>query len=157
MSRAECSSANTLAPIRSISAGEPFDFDRIETWGPQLVAILKDLISERDREKLAASRPKYLEDARNHLFDLVDRESIVERVKNWVVERPIFGYHGTRVTKSELDSIRCEGLLPLAPKSRALRLRRALSVHPDWSKIENKLDVVIHELGPGQKCGRREG
>jgi hypothetical protein len=135
---------------------EPFDFDRIEVWGPELHSALRSILPDATRDQIRNSDPKYLEDARDRLFELVDRESLIEGVSEWFRQQSVFAYHGTRVTEDELASIRRDGLLPLNPASRATRLRRSLSSHPKWAQVEPRLAEAIQLFGDG-KYGRREG
>lgn len=135
----------------------PFDFDRIESWGPLLEAAIDDVVPNNVREVLNAAQPEYLEDARDILLQLVNRETLVDHVSTWIKARPVFGYHGTRVTEAERVSIQRDGLLPLVAASRAGRLKRSLSKHPDWPVVEKNFDAAIELYGAREFGGRREG
>jgi hypothetical protein len=49
---------------------QPFEFDQIEVWGPQLFAELKDILPADIRGKLALRVLKY--DPLDDLFELAD-------------------------------------------------------------------------------------
>jgi hypothetical protein len=137
---------------------QPFDFDRIEDWGPDLLAEVQhlELVPNDVRERMAAANPKLIEDARDCLFNLGLRELIGDRVSKWVEQRDVFAYHGTRITPDEQASILREGLMPLIPASRATRLRRALSPHPKWNEAEGRLHEAIEDFC-SSKYGNRIG
>lgn len=135
---------------------EPFDFDRIEVWGPDLNSAVEDILPQDTANRIARFDPAYIEDARDRLFELADRDVLVKRVSEWIKQQSVLGYHGTRVTDQELGSIRLDGLLPLVPSSRTTRLKRGLSGHPKWAEVEPSLAEALRLFGNG-KYGRREG
>ena len=136
---------------------EPFDFDRIEVWGPELHSALRSMLPDDTPHRIKNSNPEYLEDARDRLFELVNRESLADLVSEWIRQQSVFAYHGTRVNADELASIRRDGLVPLVAASRDTRLRRSLSAHPRWKDVEPHLEQTIQRFGAGERAGRREG
>src|SRR5262249_25143633 len=102
-----------------VRTAEPFDFDRIEHWGPALKAEVSDLLPSDVAGIISAANPGFIEDARNELFKVVDRDVIIARVSSWIEVGPVAAYHGSR--------FRREGLKPLIAASRVDRLRRVLS------------------------------
>ena len=105
----------------------------------------------------AAASPQYIEDACELLFSYADRARIVDTTLAWIRSISVAGYHGGRLTPSEVDSIRTRGLLPLEANARRARLTRALSPHPRWGQIAHQLDAALRDYGPGEMAGRREG
>ena len=133
------------------------DFDDNRTWGPRLTAALRGLLTDCVLEKLATASPQYIEDACELLFSYADRARIVDATLAWIRSTSVAGYHGGRLTQSEVDSIRTRGLLPLEANARRARLTRALSPHPRWGQVAHRLDAALRDYGPGEKAGRREG
>lgn len=136
---------------------EILDFDNIDEWATSLENVLRPLMTDSARKKLAESKLEYVEDTRDLLFKLTNRNSIIDTVLDWLCSKKIAGYHGTRITESETASIQIDGLLPLSATTRHSRLVRALSSHPKWGEAANQLDEVIQSHGQGNREGHREG
>jgi hypothetical protein len=133
------------------------DFDRTETWYPQLRAAFSSIVTDQALSTLSQSNPTYVEDARDDLFRLTVRNDVIDRTLEWLRSSTIAGYHGTRLTNEEVASVRVSGLSPLDAFARRERLVRALSPHSNWPTAEKRLDAVLKELGPNNRAGRREG
>lgn len=133
------------------------DFDEINNWSTKLTAALRAHLPDSIARMLQSEQPEFVEDARDLLFDLTDRESIVDATLTWIRSVAIAAYHGSRLIEEEIASIRTEGLIPLKAGARRQRLMRALSPHPRWNEVVGKLDVTINDHGPGGAAGRREG
>ena len=138
------------------------DFDDNRAWGPLLTAAAGDLISEPAVEQLVAAAPELIDDALGLLFSYPNRKEIIEATLVWIRSTTIAGYHGSRLTDSEVDSIRARGLVPLDAHARRTRLRRALSPHPRWGEVADQLDPTLHAYGGEMtggrgKAGVREG
>jgi hypothetical protein len=136
---------------------EIIDFDKIDDWAPRLTLALSDLVPSSVQQKLAATAPKYVEDAGAVLFGLTSRCSVITATLAWIRSSVIASYHGTRLTAAEVASIRAIGLIPLKAEDRRNRLIRALSQHPAWPSVRDQLDMAIHKHGPGGAAGGREG
>lgn len=132
-------------------------FDDIEAWEPKLAAVLHPYLPESVDLKLKAASPKYLEDARDVLLNLTDRDAVIDAMLAWISSEKIAGYHGSRLTDAEVASIREGGLIPLKAESRRNRIERALSPHPEWPRVVDQVCAVLHDLGPGSRTGHREG
>lgn len=132
------------------------DFDDIDDWAPQLAAALSSHVPDSVERKLVAARLEYIEDARDLLFELTDRELIVDATLSWIRSTTIAGFHGTRLTDAEVDSIRVDGLVPLKAEDRRHRLARALSLHSKWRGVADRLDAAIQVHCQGARAGRRE-
>ena len=133
------------------------DYDIIEEWSPSLSVALSERLPQDISNLLAARAPKFAEDARDILFDLGDRDAIIDATLEWIRSSTVAGYHGSRLTEKEIVSIRESGLLPLQADTRRVRLIRALSPHPRWGAVADQLDFVLDTYGQGQSAGRREG
>ena len=133
------------------------DFDDDRTWGPLLTAAVGDLISEPVVEQLAAAAPEFVEDARDLLFSCTNRKEIIEAALVWIRSTTVAGYHGSRLTDSEVASIRAHGLVPLDAQARRVRLHRALSSHPRWDEVAGRLDDTLYAYGGRKMAGGREG
>jgi hypothetical protein len=132
---------------------QPFDFDQIQVWGPQLFAELKDILPADIRGQLALRVPKY--DPLDDLFELADRQDAASRVSEWLIVGQVFAYHGTRVTAEEMASIQRDGLLPLVPADRIARLQRSLSNHRRWVEVKDRLQSAIERFGAGPESIRQ--
>src|SRR5688500_7648787 len=117
---------------------EILDFDNIDEWATSLENALRPLITDTAGKKLAEAKLEYVEDAQDLLFTLTNQNSIIDTFLDWLCSRKIVGYHGTRVTESEISSIQKDGLIPLNAIAPHIRLIRALSSHPNWSKVEHQ-------------------
>lgn len=132
-------------------------FDTIDEWAPALSEVLLPLAPADIQHKLKAAAPEYIEDARDCFLRFAERESVIDAMLEWIRSTRIAGYHGTRLAPAEVESIRASGLIPLKSVARRERLQRALSRHPRWNEVANRLEEAIHSIGPGCAVGRREG
>jgi len=133
------------------------DFDNIDEWATSLENALRPLMTDVARKKLAEAKLQYIEDTRDLLFELTNRDEVINATLDWLYSKKIAGYHGTRIIESEVTSIQSNGLLPLNATVRRNRLVRALSPHPNWSEASRRLDEVIQSHGQGNREGKREG
>lgn len=133
------------------------DFDDIDNWEPGLTDALSSHLPDSVRLTLETAAPKYVEDSRDLLFDLTDRDAIIDATLTWIRSTKIAGYHGSRLVEEETAAIQAGGLIPLRAEARRNRLLRAFSQHPKWHEVEGKLDTTISDHGPGRAAGRREG
>lgn len=132
------------------------DFDDIDQWEPDLAAVLRPLFPESIGPAIAASAPQYVEDTLDLLFNMSDRNAVIDSTVNWIRSTSIAGYHGSRLADSEIASIRAIGLIPLKAEARRYRLERALSRHPEWPEVAGRLESAIQAHGQGSVAGRRE-
>ncbi len=133
------------------------DFDNIDDWASKLTAALRPYVPNSVEQKLMEAEPEYIEDAQDILFELTDRDAVVDAVLAWVRSRKIAGYHGSRLTDAEVDSVQRIGLVPLKAEARCDRLINVLSSHPRWYEVEDQLNAVIQAHGQGSFAGCREG
>ena len=133
------------------------DFDENQVWGPQLYDTLKNQLTEPVLNQLVSAAPQFIEDARDLIFELTNRNQIINSTLMWLRSTTLVVYHGTRLTDADVNSIRSEGLLPLNTNARRNRLVRALSPHPRWSEVAPCLDETLGQYGTGSKAGCREG
>ena len=133
------------------------DFDNIDDWAPVLTTKLEPLITEAALDEVLAVGPKesiaeVCHRFRSSTYGKALRDAAIE----WVGSVTIAGYHGTRLTEAEVDSIRTNGLQLLNAESRRSRLQRALSNHERWWQVAENLDAALQDLQEGQ-WGEREG
>jgi hypothetical protein len=134
------------------------DYDAIDDWEPLLSAALQPVVSAAVRDAIARSCPRYVEDARDALLSLAPRSLVIDATLCWLRAHSVAGYHGSRGTTEETESIRAKGLLPLTARNRRSRLERALSRSPRWHQVGSKLDSVMQSLsGERGEAGSREG
>jgi hypothetical protein len=132
-------------------------FDDIDRWAPKLSCVLLPLAPRAIRGKLRSAAPEYIEDARDVFLNLVSRDSVIDALLGWLQNTQVAGYHGTRVTAADVQSIKTSGLVPLRATARRERIRRALSRHPRWHRVAARLDEAIQLVGPRGAVGSREG
>jgi hypothetical protein len=130
---------------------EVLDFDDVDARTPRLAAAMKAHVPSDVRRSVAAGSPGYVGDARDVLFQLVDRNAIVDAVVEWVRSSTLACYHGTRLTDTEVVSVQTCGLIPLAAQARQRRLIRALSPHPNWNAVVGRLDDTIRHMGRAKR------
>ena len=133
------------------------DFDDIDIWEPLLTEKLTPLIPKAVVDKVVAAAPDEVHDACKLLLDPTCRRAAIEAAVEWVASETVAGYHGTRLTEDEVDSVKAEGLLPMQADQRRARLERALSCHESWPEVAGRLDDKLRAFGPGENAGRREG
>jgi hypothetical protein len=133
------------------------DFDSIDDWAPELGDVLHPVVTDMVRRKLAAAEPAEPREARRLLFELADRDAIIDATLAWIRSITVSGYHGTRLTDAEVASVRANGLLPLDGAQRRYRLVEALSLGSRWNEVCHKLDDTIRAFGPGGRNSVREG
>ena len=127
------------------------DFDSIDDWAHQLSAALKDHLPDAVDSIFLEAAPELVEDARDLLFEVADRDAIIDATLTWIRGMHVVGYHGTRLTEPEVGSVRELGLLPLKGSARRNRLARALSAHSRWSEVVDRLDAEIEAHGTGRE------
>lgn len=132
-------------------------FDDIDAWAPTLSGVLLPLAPADIQRRLQVAVPEYIEDARDHFLRFAARDSVIDAMLGWLRSTTVAGYHGTRLTAADVESIKSNGLVPLSATARRERLTRALSRHPRWSEVANRLEEAIHSIGPGCAVGCREG
>ena len=131
------------------------EFDDISSWKPGLDAALQEIVTPNIRQKVTSESVEFIEDARNILTTLVPE--VVDAAVEWLRSEEVAFYHGTRLTKEEVDSISRNGLIPLQASSRTKRLERALRSHTRWPVVQKQLREVIEQLGLKASAGKREG
>jgi hypothetical protein len=132
------------------------DYDNIDDWAPQLSDVLNAIVPDKTRQQLSIAAPRYVEDSLDQLFNLVKREAVIDATLGWINSKKIAAYHGSRLTDSEIASVRESGLIPLKAEARRERITRALSSHPNWHSLEPKLGEILQSYGQGNRAGRRE-
>jgi hypothetical protein len=132
-------------------------FDDIDNWVGLLAEVLLPLAPGDIQNRLQAANPKYIEDARDQFLRAVGFDSVVDSMLAWMRSNNIAGYHGTRLTAAEVESVKANGLIPLMAASRSERLKRALSQHPRWHEVADRLRKTIESVGPKGGVGSREG
>lgn len=134
-----------------------FEFDRMDVWAGELRSLLSDELPDHIEATLRSAEFEYYEDACDLLLEQVNRERILSIVSDWLKSKPMIGYHGSRLTPSEIEGVRASGLRRLVAANRGERLAQILSSHPRWPEVEVKLIDALVEFGPGMRAGRREG
>lgn len=133
------------------------DFDEIDDWAPELSDVLSQCVPHSFARKVADAAPEYIEDALEMLFESTVRNAVIDATLAWIVSSKVVGYHGSRLTDEEVASVRSDGLTPLVAETRRDRIVRALSVHPRWHEVADRLEPTLRDHGPGGAAGRREG
>lgn len=132
------------------------DFDEIEGWGPIFEHLLLEIAPSNLLSELAKLQPKFFEEAGSLVVDRVGRPRLIEHLNLRLAEHRVRVYHATRLSQTDHDSIRANGLLPLRLAERRPELERILSGHARWEVVKGDLDDVLAKIGPGERAGRRE-
>ena len=130
-----------------------FDLDTIDDWFSPLSKVLTPHLPPDFIERVRKANPRYIEDARDVVLGLGDKDKLVDATLDWIRSETVLAYHGTRLTPAELESVRARGLMPLQALARRERLIGALSSHPSWPQVENQLEGLLQERGPKATCG----
>jgi hypothetical protein len=133
------------------------DFDEIDVWFPQLTKVLTPLLPPDVGDRLQRANPEFVEDARDLVFVLGDRDRVIDAAIDWIRSSRLIAYHGTRLTDDDVKSVTACGLISLTVKDRRARIVRALSSHPAWNTAADRLDEVLRNHGPGSVAGVRAG
>ena len=133
------------------------DFDNMDEWEPLLSERLNTLVPTAVVDKFRIAAPETIQDALDLLLDSTCRKAVIDATVEWVRSVTIVGYHGTRLTEAEVESIRSKGLLPLKIVDRRTRIQRALSNHKCWPQVADKLDETLERLARGKHGTYREG
>lgn len=132
------------------------DFDKIDEWASSLASSLSPFIGDLEAE-LKRMKPRYVEDSLSLLLANGRREPVIDETIRWIRTSGVYAFHGSRLTRDEVDSVRVNGLRPLSASQRSVRLTRVLSQHPNWPAVAPRLDEVLRQFGQGMRSGRREG
>lgn len=132
------------------------NFDDIDDWVPSLDAALASIVPEQIRAVLVQAQPEYVEDALDLLFQMADRDALIDATLEWIRLSEVASYHGSRLAPDDVASIRAHGLIPLRADARRFRLTRALSPHPRWLQVAPELDRALTAYGEGCRGGCRE-
>jgi hypothetical protein len=138
-------------------AASLIEFDRVEQWEHSLRSSLAICVARAAVDAITHSDAEYVEDTRDLLFKLADRDAVINATLDWIRHSNVAMYHGTRLTAEEADAVQKVGLAPLVAKRRHERLSRALSHHPRWNAAQTRLQGVLQKLGSGYYAGHREG
>lgn len=133
------------------------DYDDIDAWAPELSKALASTVPASVIRLLSDTLPEFMEDSRALLFKHVPQSTVVDATLSWLGEHTVVAYHGSRLTESDVVSIRRDGLIPLSAEQRRDRLERAFSQHPDWETLRLAFEKAIADHGIGERAGRREG
>lgn len=134
-----------------------FDFDNIESWGPELTEVSINVVGAATLNALRVSKHEFIEDAGAELLSCGGKQVVSNFVEGWLRSCTITAYHGTRVDKKSLQSIMQDGLVPLVADQRRERLTRALKCHERWTEIESSLSEALVAHGEGNRAGCRIG
>ncbi|MEM1291794.1 MAG: hypothetical protein AAGH67_10005 [Cyanobacteria bacterium P01_H01_bin.162] len=130
------------------------DYDTIEEWEHWIDEVMFKVIPSDFATHNGC--PEYIEDAVELLYQHSDRHQLEGHLLEGLDGYLIRLYHGTRLTPSELEAIRNNGLRPLNLSQRKDALSRVFKNHPEWDSVKTNLDQVLRDLGPGEQAGKRE-
>ncbi|MEM1150010.1 MAG: hypothetical protein AAGI03_05570 [Pseudomonadota bacterium] len=132
-------------------------YDKIETWERSFGDIVNILVGKEVVDSLAALNFEYIEDAGDYVASRSDIKTVSTKIQDWLQPREFCVFHGTRLLPEEILSVQKKGLHPLVAEEREHRLRKILERHPKWSSVKDNIGKVLHDVGPKEKQGRREG
>jgi hypothetical protein len=132
------------------------DYDQIDEWERWIGKYILEIAPKDLTERIIKSEPQFFEDAAEVVFDLVSREKLIELLYDRLNNFRVRVYHGTRLSDSELEKIRVEGLQPLVLKDRKPNLVKIFSRYKKWHQVESQIDDVLYSLGARAMAGKRE-
>lgn len=132
------------------------DFDQIAEWNAWFTDAIVEIAPLGFLEELARGNPKYMEDSREVVTSRIGKDRLTEHLMSSLAEYRVRVYHGTRLDPDQLENIRQIGLRPLRLMDRKPTIVRIASRHPNWSEVEQKLDHILQQFGPGGRAGHRE-
>lgn len=135
------------------------DFDNIDDWAPKLNTAIRRYVPDTVKQALIEATPEYewTDDVQKKLFELTNRDMVIDAVIAWIQSNEVAGYHGSRLTDEEVNSVKENGLIPLEAAMRRDRLTRVLSPHTRWPEVADQLDPIIQAYGLGNHIGNRVG
>lgn len=133
------------------------NFDDIDEWHMSLSAALQSCLPPDFETTLVSAKPKYVEDACDLLFSIAGKDRVIDLALAWLEGSSVAAYHGSRLTENEVENVKKDGLRPLSSYERRPRLVRALSGHPEWSRVQSGLSDVLNLYGSESRTGTREG
>jgi hypothetical protein len=140
-------------------AAPVIDYDRLRTWSPWFSAAVTKVAGPAIIEAARASKPEYVENARRFFEDEIGVQRLVSGLSEELRPCSVRVYHGTRLSESELISVKSAGLRPLTLAERKPLLTGLFEAHPEWPKVKHRLDDIIRGLGVDWErsgVGRRE-
>lgn len=133
------------------------DFDDLNSWENQLNFIMKKYMSDEVCCKLTLLPIKYYDVTASVLLKLLGKDKMKQAIDDilvWIKSSSVIGYHGTRLTEQELDSLEVQGILPLSPEKRENRIAKIIKGY----KISvDQLRKTIYQFGEGVCNGKRKG
>lgn len=132
------------------------DYDDLAAWEPLVSAAMSEIMPAGLIERLQSLKPEFFEDAGELVLESIDQTTLVQHLNSKLSPFLVRVYHGTRLTESEVESIKVEGLRPLSLAARRSALVSIFKQHERWSEVESQLDRVLHDMGPGNQAGLRE-
>lgn len=132
------------------------DYDDLQAWGPLVGGAVMKVAPPGTLPELQSLDLEFMEDAGEFVMERVGREALVEHLSRSLSGHLVRVYHGTRLTETEAERIRVEGLQPLRLVERRDALAAIFGQHERWSECKCRFDAVLHDLGHGERAGRRE-
>ena len=59
-------------------------FDQITEWSPKMKEALSTLVTDRTLTSIRRTKPKHVEDARDHLFEIAGRDDLIDATLKWL-------------------------------------------------------------------------
>jgi len=84
------------------------------------------------------------------------RDAVVHHLNARLHDCLVRVYHGTRLSASEVESVKNTGLRPLTLINRRTALVSIFQKHERWDEHKEKLNAVLVQMGPGGRAGTRE-
>ncbi len=130
------------------------DFDDVGGWGPSLTGVLQALLPANITARLRAASPASDDEALEVVFGLSDAGAIAAATEQWISEGYVIGYHASRLSDVEIESVNRNGIRCLVLHVRMEQLAERLAVHGDWEQVRDRLEPIVREIGEGCRDGQ---
>lgn len=134
---------------------DAIDCDRLDDWGQRIGEVIAAIGGDLIIAELAATKPEFIEDALDWLYERLGRERVLDAVVGALQGAAVRLFHGTRLSDSDVGQVRQQGLKPLRLADRRSGLVQILGRHPRWPEVASRLDEAIDAFGVGARAGKR--
>ncbi len=130
------------------------DFDAVGGWGPSVTGVLEPLLPADITARLQAVSPGSDDEALEVVFGLSNAGAVAAATERWISEGYVIGYHASRLSDVEIESVSRNGIRCLVLHVRMEQLAERLAAHGDWEQVRDRLEPVVREIGEGCRDGQ---
>ncbi len=116
--------------------------------------MLEALLPADIATRLQAASPAFDDEALEVVFGLSDAGAIAAATERWISEGHVIGYHASRLSDVEIESVSRSGIRCLVLNVRMKQLTDRLAAHGDWKQVADCLEPVARKIGEGIRDGQ---